>query len=170
MTPELAGRLMFLLDRAWDGAELCRRRLEQAGSDAPRIGQVVDLRGYAGHDVDYYAWEAVRIVNIAEKALAAGLRGRDEVRASLEAITSEAPYLEAFRNAVTHPEDNRGADEVVYFTNAVRLRQGGGVEYLVDPHDRTHVLLKRLADVTHAALGTLAAAGDRYRFGRGEAE
>jgi hypothetical protein len=69
----------------------------------------------------------------------------------------KAPLLEEFRNQVTHVEDNRGADDIVYFGDAVRLLPSGRVEYVVDPRYRQHALLARLVVATEAALLTLAA-------------
>jgi hypothetical protein len=139
---QLAGRHLWSLRRAWAGAKLCRSRLSAADDAAPVIVdaggiQVKDLRGQAGHDVDYYAWEAVRIVKIAEKAVAAGLRGRAEVESALAAVRAGAPLLEDFRNQVTHVEDNRGADDIAYLGQAIRLFPGGRVEYVVDPRYTT---------------------------------
>lgn len=63
---ELAGHHLWNLRRAWAGANLCRDRLAQAVNSAPVIDvgafQIRDLRGQAGHDVEYYAWESVRIL------------------------------------------------------------------------------------------------------------
>ena len=66
------------------------------------------LRGRAGHDVDYYAWEVVRILKIADKVVRAGLRGRTDVERAQGALREEAPLLESFRNQVTHVEDIAG--------------------------------------------------------------
>ena len=160
MNIEVAGHHLWNLRRAWAGANLCRSRLAQAENSAPVIDagafQIKDLRGRAGHDVDYYAWEGVRILKIVDKVIKAGLRGRDEVTRARDALRAEAPLLEEFRNQVTHVEDNRGADDIVYFGDAVRLLPNGGVEYVVDPRYRQHDLLARLVAATEAALLTLA--------------
>lgn len=167
VTPELAGRLLFGLHRAWQGAELCRHRLEDSHRSAPFVADdsvpIKDFRGYGGHEVDYYAWEAERIIRIALKAVKAGLHGRAEVEEALDELVREAPLLREFRDAITHPEDNRTADDIVYFTDAVRLRPGGGVEYVLDPRWRTHDALERLAAATRDALLTLAPADHMLR-------
>lgn len=152
----LAGRHLWNLRRAWSGANLCRDRLAEINDSAPVIAGVKDLRGLPNHDVDYYAWECVRLVKIAEKVVASGLRGRDEVRQALEALRAEAPKLESFRNEVTHVEDNRGADNVLYFGVAVRLLPAG-VEYAVDPRYQHHDRLRDLFFAVEKSLLTLAA-------------
>lgn len=162
MNRELAGQHLWNLRRAWSGANLCRQRLADANESAPVIDlggdrpPIKDLRGRMAHDVDYYAWEAVRIIKIATKVVGAGLRGKVEVDRALADLRREAPHLETFRHQVTHVEDNRGADDVVYFGEAVRLRPGGRVEYLVDPRYRQHDLLATLVRATETALLTLA--------------
>ncbi len=144
------------------GANLCRDRLAQTRESAPVIDlgdgrpAIKDLRGTASHDIDYYAWEAVRIIMIARKVVKAGLRGAAAVELALAAVDREAPHLKTFRDQVTHVEDNRGADDVVYFTEAVRLRPGGGVEYVVDPRYRHHDVLGALVEAAETALLTLA--------------
>ena len=77
-----------------------------------------------------------------------------------EALREEAPLLEAFRDQVTHVEDNRGADDIVYFGDAVRLLAGGRVQYVVDPRHRLHHLLADLVAAAEAALLTLAVADE----------
>ena len=143
MNATLAGTLIWSLDRAWRGANLCRDRLAQDNTS---------------HDVDYYAWEAVRIMKIAGKVVSSGLRGSPAIVDALAALDMEAPGLKAFRDAVTHVEDNRGADDIVYFAQAVRLRPNGGVEYVVDSRYRTHDLLAEVVRATAVALKTLAPA------------
>ena len=157
----LAGLHLWHLRRAWAGANLCRDRLAEVKAAAPVLDvgggqEVTDLRGHAAHDVDYYAWEAVRVLKIADKVVRAGLRGKDAVEKAVSDLQAEAPDLQDFRDQVTHVEDNRGADDVIYFGEAVRLRPGGRVEYLVDPRYRQHDLLGTLVDATEAALLTLA--------------
>ena len=164
MNVELAGHHLWNLRRAWAGANLCRSRLVEADAAAPILDlgsiQVTDLRGHAGHDVDYYAWEVVRILKIADKIVRAGLRGRTDVERAQEALREEAPLLEAFRNQVTHVEDNRGADDIIYFGDAVRLLAGGRVQYVVDPRHRLHDLLGDLVAAAEAALLSLAVPDD----------
>ena len=164
MNVQLAGHHLWNLRRAWAGANLCRSRLAEAEAAAPILDlgsiQVTDLRGHAGHDFDYYAGKVVRILNIADRILRAGLRGRTDVERAQEALREEAPLLEAFRNQVTHVEDNRGADDIVYFGDAVRLLAGGRVQYVVDPRHRLHDLLADLVAASEAALLTLAVADD----------
>lgn len=70
---------------------------------------------------------------IVDKVIKARLRGHGDVARARDDLRAEAPLLEEFRNQVTHVEDNRGADDVVYFGDAVRLLPGGRVEYVVDP-------------------------------------
>lgn len=161
MNVELAGHHLWNIRRAWKGANLCRDRLIACEKAAPVIEvgehQIRDLRGHAGHDVDYYAWESVRILKIANKVVGAGLRGASEVDRAREALRNEAPLLESFRDQVTHVEDNRGADDITYFADAVRLLPGGRVEYVVEPRYRKHDLLGSLVAAAEAALLTLAA-------------
>jgi hypothetical protein len=170
MNVELAGHHLWNLRRAWAGANLCRDRLAQAENSAPVIDvgelQIKDLRGQGGHDVDYYAWESVRILKIVDKVIKARLRGHSDVARARDELRAEAPLLEEFRNQATHVEDNRGADDVVYFGDAVRLLPGGRVEYVVDPRYRQHDLLARLVAAAEAALLTLASAdnGPLKRF------
>jgi len=87
VTPTLARIHLKNLARAWDGAEICRSRRAEVVASAPVITagayDMIDLRGDQAHDIDYYAWEASRIIKIAGKTVAAGLRGKDEVVAAL---------------------------------------------------------------------------------------
>ncbi len=136
-------RLLSALDRSWRGAETCRARLAALTTNAPAAGPVKDLRGLFTNDVDYYALEAVRIMNIAGRIADDRDEQRaviDEARAHLDRV---APQLRDYRNATVHADepDHRTAD-VAYFGQAVRFLPGGGVEYLVDPryehHDALH--------------------------------
>jgi hypothetical protein len=164
MDAQLAGIHLWNLRRAWAGANLCRDRLQAAHDAAPTIDlgetQVKDLRGNAAHDVDYYAWEGVRIMKISEKVTSAGLRGGPEVDHARAELEAEAPRLRRFRDSVTHVEDNRDADDVVYFGEAVRLHPGGRVEYVFDPRYRQHDLLGAVVNATESALLTLAVDDD----------
>jgi hypothetical protein len=134
---ELAGYRLWQLRRARRGAALARRRLLEALDAAPVItqssmGPVKDLTGTNAwtveHDLSYYAWEAVKILNIARK-----VRGDHRVQAALDVVAERSPELEAFRNAVTHPEDNRTFDDVLFAGAAMRLRPGMQPEYVIDP-------------------------------------
>lgn len=160
MNAEVATQLLWNLRRAWAGANLCRDSLGAAADAAPVIDlgsiQIKDLRGHASHDVDYYAWESVRILKIADKVIRAGLRNSANVERARDALRAEAPLLETFRNEVTHVEDNRGADNITYFGEAVRLLPGGSVEYVVDPRYHQHDLLGELVAAAEAALSSLA--------------
>lgn len=99
------------------------------------------------HDVSYYAWEAVKIVNIARK-----VRGDRRVQAALDAIEERAPRLSDFRNAITHPEDNRTADDILFGAAAVRLQAGLRPEYVVDPRFELHDALEALVSTAETAL------------------
>ncbi len=160
---QLAAHHLRSLRRAWAGANLCRERLDAAADGAPVLTHasgvaVRDMRSQAGHDVDYYAWECVRIIKLAETAIKAGLRGGADVNEALTELRVQAPLLKDFRDSITHPESNRGADDIVYFGEAVRLPPGGHVEYVVDPRHETHEALDRLFAATEAALLTLGQA------------
>jgi hypothetical protein len=74
MNRELAGHHLRNVRRAWAGANLCRGRLNAAHREAPTLGdtEVKVLQGQPTHDVDYYAWESVRILNIANRSLRQG--------------------------------------------------------------------------------------------------
>jgi hypothetical protein len=170
---ELAGHLLWHLHRAWSGACLCRRRLLGPAAMANVGEPIIDLRGRPDHplhlhteqdlddrhdhDVDYYAWEAVRIVSIAERVSAAAVKGHLHVIAALEHLRCEAPKLEAFRNAATYPDDCETAgDDVVPLQSALRLRRGGRIEYYVDPRYEHHDALRQLVFATRGALSDLA--------------
>ena len=157
MNKTLASTHLRNLRRAWDGANLCRTRLQEAEDNAPILAGIIkDMRGHAGHDVDYYAWECVRIMKIAEKVIKAGLRGHAAVQSACDDIDAEAPALKDFRDSVTHVEDNRHADDVSYSGAAVRWLPGGRVEYLVDPRYEHHDYMGKLVKATETSLLTLA--------------
>jgi hypothetical protein len=122
--------------------------------------RIRDLRGHHGHDVDYYAWESVRILKIADKVVRAGLRGHGDVERAREDLRAEAPLLEKFRDEVTHVEDNRGADNITTTSLAVRLSPGERVKYVVDPRNSQHDSLGALVAAAETALLTLAVSGD----------
>ena len=158
---ELAGHRLWQLRRARRGAALSRRRLLQALDAAPVItqslmGPVKDLTGTNAwtveHDLSYYAWEAVKILNIARK-----VRGDHRVQAALDIVAERSPELEGFRNAVTHPEDNRTADDLLFAGAALRLRPGMQTEYVIDPRYGLHDAIEDLVAAAEVAL--LAAAG-----------
>lgn len=158
MTPELASSLLHGVYRAWDGACLCRRRiLEDPAETAPGDHDVApgQYRDSVGHDIDYYAWEAVRIMKIAAKTSSAGLGRSTALEAAVENLNNAAPHLQKFRDAVTHIEDNRWADDTLYSLSAIRL-SSGRVEYLVDPRYQVHDRLRDLVDATEIALQVLA--------------
>jgi hypothetical protein len=166
---ELAGHRLWQLRRARRGAALSRRRLLDALDAAPIVtesamGPVRDqtwLHAWTiEHDVSYYAWEAVKIVNIARK-----VRGDHRVQAALDAIEESAPGLSDFRDAITHPEDNRTADDVLFAAAAMRLQPGLQPEYIVDPRYGLHDALEALVSAAEASL--LAIAGpDESAFPR----
>jgi hypothetical protein len=76
MNVELAGHHLWNIRRAWEGANLCRDRLITREKAAPVIEvgelQIRDLRGHAGHDVDYYAWESVRVLKMPTRSSGQG--------------------------------------------------------------------------------------------------
>lgn len=49
-----------------------------------------------------------------------------------------------FRNAVTHPEDNRTADDLLFAGAAMRLRPGMQPEYVIDPRYGLHDAIEDL--------------------------
>lgn len=139
---ELAGHRLWQLRRARRGAALSRRRVLDALEAAPVItqsllGPVRDLTGTNAwtleHDLSYYAGEVVKILSLAGK-----VRGDHRVQAALDVVEEQAPELKAFRNAVTHPEDNRTADDVLFVGAAMRLRPGMQAEYVIDPRSGLH--------------------------------
>lgn len=156
MDRDTARRHYSNLHRAVDGSELCRQRLaDDTAASVRDIGggiKIHDLVGYAAHDIDYYAWEATRIVNTGRQAIKDGIPNADRVQAALDRLEAVAPGLRKFRNAVTHPEDNKGADDITYFGTAVRLLPNGRVEYVIDPRHEHHDALTVLADAIRAAL------------------
>lgn len=156
MDRDTARRHYSNLHRAFDGAELCRQRLadDTAGSVRDIGGgiKIHDLVGYAAHDVDYYAWEATRIFNTGRQAITDGLQNPGSVQQALDRLEAVVTGLRKFRNAVTHSEDNRGADDITYFGTAVRLLSNGCVEYVIDPRHEHHDALIALANAIKAAL------------------
>jgi len=86
------------------------------------------------------------------------LRGHAEIERARDALRAEAPLLETFRDQVTHVEDNRGADDITYFGDAVRLLPGGRVEYVVDPRYSQHDRLGEVGAAAEAAVSSLAPA------------
>ncbi len=160
MTPELAGRHLWHLRDAWEGACLCRSRILGAVGAAPSLGPstfgpIIDLTAVdTRHDHRYYAWEAIRVMKIAGKVARSGLATSD-IDGAVAQLYEAAPSLKSFRDSTTHPEDNRRADDVSYGSSAVRTLAGGSVEYLLDTRGRTHEELGRLVAITEAALGSL---------------
>lgn len=60
--------------------------------------------------------------------------------------------MKDFRNAVTHPEDNRTADDVLFIGAAMRLRPGMQAEYVIDPRRGLHDALEDLVAAAEVAL------------------
>lgn len=158
---ELAGHRLWQLRRARRGAALSRRRVLQALDAATVITQSHgpgerphrDQRMDGGARLSYCAWEMVKILNIARK-----VRGDHRVQAALDIVAERSPELEGFRNAVTHPEDNRTADDLLFGGAAMRLRRPGmQPEYVIDPRYGLHDPVEDLVAAAEVAL--LAAAG-----------
>ena len=161
---ELAGQRLWQLRRARRGAALSRRRLLDTLDAAPIItqsalGPVRDQTWpnawTVEHDVSYYAWEAVKILNIARK-----VRGDHRVQAALDAVEESAPALRDFRDAMTHPEDNRTADDILFAAAAMRMQPGLRPEYVVDPRYGLHDALEALVSVAEVALLAIAGPDD----------
>jgi hypothetical protein len=153
MSPELAGNRLWMLRRAWAGAVLCRDRHAAMVDAAPtlNVGASLPIKNLVGidfHDLDYYAWEAVRICNIAWKVQGGGLH-RVGILGRLEALDRVAPHLRSFRDSATHPEDNRDNDDVIY-AGAV-MRWGPTPTYLLDVRT-AHRPLGEVVAATEAAL------------------
>lgn len=149
MTPELAGRRLYLLRRAFDGATLCLSRHVDAIEGREVIGGARNLIGYRAHDVDYYAWEAVRIWKIASKTSKAV--ADESIIDALSHLDLVTPGLKDYRDAATHPEDNRGNDDLVLASGAYRIHPGGRAEKVLDP-THAHEALRRLFSATETVL------------------
>ena len=67
-----AGRMVWSLRQAWEGAQLCRQRILEALDGSFNENGWIWLVGLTslGHDTSYYAWEATRIDLIAERIAA----------------------------------------------------------------------------------------------------
>ena len=99
------------------------------------------MTSHTGHDVDYFVWETNRLILLATKV--SDDPDFAEIESFIDAVKLAAPELRSMRNAVTHPEDNKGADDILYEGLALRVMPDGTSDFVVDPLDfeLTHALI-----------------------------
>lgn len=149
-----ASRFLNALRRISAGLKLQRQRILDRAANAPRLlpdsqFPVIDLTGDPGNDLDYYIYELARLQDIGKAIIKVFGQPQELVDAQAR-FEADIPNLRVIRNALTHPNDNDELDEVAWFSSAVKLKPGGGVEELVDPRYEQH----EVAIAYHLALAT----------------
>ena len=96
------------------------------------------------HDLQYYAWEAIRIDNVALRLINQGL-GETTLTTGRSRFDEAAPYVRELRNSLTHAEERPRPDDYHYFDTIVRLHDDGTVTYMLDPRYQTHDMLLELS-------------------------
>ncbi len=144
-------RILNALRRTIEGARQQRARVISRAEEAPRLlagspYEVVDLTGNPGTDLDYYAFELVRLQDLARLTLEV-FENPGEVREGLAAFDAAIPHLRKIRNALTHPGEDGRLDQVAWFSKVVELKAGGNAETLLDPRYGHHEAAEALASV-----------------------
>ncbi len=136
-----AERFLRALRRTVVGLERQRGRIVDFADGSPRFAvgdlDVADLGTDPGNDLDYYIYELGRLKAVGQSATKVFGQPQDLVEAA-KTFDSGIPGFRDIRNPLTHPNDNDELDEVAWFSAVVKLKPGGGVEYLVDPRYQHH--------------------------------
>jgi hypothetical protein len=107
------------------GLETQRQRILDRAENAPRLlegtrGEVLNLTGDEGLDLDYYIYELARPQDTGRSIVKVFKQPREllEAQASFDAAI---PNLRVIRNLLTHPNDDDKLDEVAFFSSALNL-------------------------------------------------
>ncbi|WP_051030103.1 hypothetical protein [Nocardia takedensis] len=143
-------RFLTAIRRIRAGLDLQRSRILGHAAIAHRLlegtpEEVVDLTGAPDNDLDYYAYELVRLREAAREMSKVFAKPR-VVEDALAMFDESLPKLRSVRNPLTHPSDDARLDGVAWFSALVELRSDGSVEYLVDPRYQHHDAGLALAD------------------------
>ncbi|MGW5452280.1 hypothetical protein [Nocardia sp. NPDC003979] len=143
-------RFLTAITRIQTGIERQRSRVLGHAASAPRLlegtpEEVINLTGTPDSDLDYYAFELVRLQDAGREMLK--VFGKPQiVKDALSAFDAALPNLRAVRNPLAHPSDDARLDDVNWFSALVRLRNDGSVEYLLDPRYQHHDAAMALSD------------------------
>ncbi len=126
-----------------------KRRLDERQSSTKRMHvgahEVLDFSDDEGLDLDYYAYELVRLQTLTEVTIKVFKQPQALIDA-LDDFKTALPYLKEVRNPLTHPANTDELDNVVFFGALEKLEPGGRVRYLVDPRYNHHCAALKLAD------------------------
>lgn len=154
-------RFSAALRRITEGLKLQHSRIVSRNAQATTISvgpdyDIIDLRGDAGNDIDYYVYELARLQDLA-KAVNEAFGDPPEVVEALADFEAAIPALREIRNPLTHPSDDARLDDVAWFDSVVKLRPDGDVDYLVDPrysdHDKALEFSSQLCGYLQADVG-----------------
>lgn len=153
-------RFIAAVKRFIQGARLERDRIVEGAASAPRLlegtpQEAIDLTSVPENDLDYYAYELVRLQDAAREII----RVFDKPAVIVEALAkfdASVPHVRKARNPLTHASDDARLDDVVWFSALTRLHPNGTVEYLVDPryshHDAAEALAEAMLSFLRAGL------------------
>ncbi|MCA1708385.1 MAG: hypothetical protein LC808_35955 [Actinobacteria bacterium] len=135
-------RFLAAQRRITAGLERQQHRIVTRTARAPRLPagpdyELIDLRGDAGNDIDYYVYELARLQDLAREVNKT-FGNPPTVVEGLTTFEAAFPALRKIRNPLTHPSDDKRLDDVAWFDAVVTLRPSGDVEYLVDPRYEQH--------------------------------
>ncbi|QNN53579.1 hypothetical protein [Nocardioides mesophilus] len=146
-------RFLNATKRIRDGLSVQRGRVQDAYDNAPRVlngepHEWVDVSGFHVNDVDYYAYELVRLRDLAKSARRP-LGFPPELQDALDAFDIALPRLLAYRHPTTHFTDTPDLDSVMVLSAALETDDDGvSLRVMVDPKsDHDHAAAMALLNV-----------------------
>ena len=150
------------------GLDIQRQRIQDAYDEAPRIfegrpDEWVDVTGMPVNDLDYYAFELVRLLKTAQ-AMQRPFGNPAVLEAAIDEFTVNFPRLLAYRNAITHFADRDDLDNVVVLSAVLEPDDDGkSLRTMLNPlsehdHGTAMTLLNVMNEVLTENLQTSMAA------------
>jgi hypothetical protein len=126
---QAVSRFKSATSRIREGLTIQRQRIQDAYDAAPRIFEGepfewVEVSGISVNDVDYYAYELVRLWKTAE-AMQRPLGFPQELTDAIEEFAKAFPRLLTYRNATTHFANTPDLDNVVVLSSALEPDDDG---------------------------------------------
>lgn len=155
---QAVSRFTLATRRIRDGLKIQRQRIQDAYDAAPKTfegepTEWVDVSGLSANDIDYYAYELVRLRKTAE-AMQRPLGSPQELVDALEEFAKSFPRLLAYRNATTHFANTPELDNVVVLSSVLEPDDDGvSLRPMVSPLSKeSHGAAMTLLNVMDALL------------------
>lgn len=135
---QAVSRFLSATRRIRDGLDLQRQRIQDAYDAAPRIfeGEPIEWTNVSGmpvNDIDYYAYELVRLWKTAE-AMQRPLGFPRDLADAIDEFAKSFPRLLAYRNATTHFANTPDLDDVVVLSSVLEPdNDGTSLRAMVSP-------------------------------------